>query len=118
MCIRINFEKIVQANEGKEHVLLHVHLMKGDNDNSLPWPFTGTVSVKLLDQLKDRNHHSRTVRFGAQDVASQRVVTGRDRAMKGKGGTFLSSEALHAQFDGQYIYIEEQTLLFRVRVIE
>ncbi len=31
------------------HVSVYVCLMKGDNDDSLSWPFTGTVTVELLN---------------------------------------------------------------------
>ena len=48
MCI------IICANgvrEGKgTHVSVGAYLMKGENDNHLPWPFTGIVTIKLLNQ--------------------------------------------------------------------
>ncbi|XP_068676903.1 TNF receptor-associated factor 6-A-like isoform X2 [Montipora foliosa] len=32
------------------HVALFIHLIKGDFDNSLDWPFAGIVSISVLDQ--------------------------------------------------------------------
>ena len=36
-------------------------LLNGPNDESLHWPFLGTVEVELLNQLADSDHHVRTV---------------------------------------------------------
>ncbi|XP_068712686.1 uncharacterized protein [Montipora foliosa] len=36
------------------HVALFIHLIKGDFDNSLVWPFAGTVTVSVLDQSDSR----------------------------------------------------------------
>ena len=32
------------------HVALFIHMIKGDFDNSLVWPFRGTVTISVLDQ--------------------------------------------------------------------
>ena len=49
-------------DEGEStHVSVFVHLMCGENDDHLPWPFTGRVTVELLNQLEDKNHHSRVI---------------------------------------------------------
>ena len=32
------------------HVALFIHLIKGDFDNSLVWPFAGIVTISVLDQ--------------------------------------------------------------------
>ncbi len=54
-----------------------ISVMKGDNDNSLSWPFTGTVTFKLLNQLEDKNYnHKNTILFPADYEGSQRVVNG------------------------------------------
>ena len=43
--------------EGKgTHVSLFVHLMKGENDSELKWPFRGSVVVELLNQQADHTH--------------------------------------------------------------
>ena len=39
------------------YVSVGVHLMEGQNDDNLPWPFTGKVTVELLNQLEDDNHY-------------------------------------------------------------
>ena len=49
------------GNSKDTHVSVYAYLMKGDNDDSLTWPFTGTVTFELLNQLEDKNHHEKTV---------------------------------------------------------
>ena len=39
------------------HVSLFVHLMRGDNDSELKWPFRGSVVVELLNQQADHTHY-------------------------------------------------------------
>ena len=56
------------------HITVAAHLMKGDNDHSLTWPFTGTVTFELLNQLEDKSHHKKSVTFPAGDRVSRRVV--------------------------------------------
>ena len=65
MCARVDANGHGDAKE--THISVFVHLMKGDNDDSLTWPFTGTVTFELLNQLEDKNHHKRTVTFPADD---------------------------------------------------
>ena len=44
---------------------ISVTLMKGENDDHLTWPFTGTVLIELLNQLEDKNHHKVAVELPA-----------------------------------------------------
>ena len=32
------------------HVAVFVHMMQGECDNRLPWPFTGVITLSILDQ--------------------------------------------------------------------
>ena len=45
------------------HVSVFVRVLKGSNDQNLQWPFLGTVTVELLNQLADDDHHSKTISF-------------------------------------------------------
>ena len=36
---------------------LFIHLIKGDFDNSLVWPFAGIVTISVLDQSDSRTRH-------------------------------------------------------------
>lgn len=59
-CMRI-YPNGVSRGAGR-HVGLFVHLMQGENDNLLEWPFSGRISLSILDQSGAgfRNHVSGT----------------------------------------------------------
>ena len=114
MCIRVDV-KGDGDGEGT-HVSVFTYLMRGENDDHLPWPFTGTVTVELLNQLEDKNHYSEATTFPQDSVASPRVMEG-ERAPTGLGQrcyiphTSLGyDEAKHCQ------YLKDDCLYFRVKV--
>ncbi len=91
-------------------------LMKGENDDSLSWPFTGTVSIELLNQLEDKNHHKETITFPADCASSQRVVD-RHAARTGYGWPkFISRSDLDYKQDTNTQYLIDDTLVFSVYV--
>ena len=97
------------------HVSVYAHFMKGDNDDSLTWPFTGTVTFELLNQLEDKNHHEKTSAFTADNEASRRVVN-EERGM-GRGKTkFITHTDLGYQPDKNCQYLKKDSLIFRISV--
>ena len=98
------------------HVTVFAFLMKGDNDDSLTWPFTGSVTFELLNQLEDKNHHTFTTLFPADNAASKRVVED-ERAMIGWGRSkFIPHTELHYNPAKNCQYLKNDTLVFRVSV--
>ena len=60
--MRINLNG-VDSGVGK-HVALYVHMVQGDYDHMLDWPFTGKFTLSILDQSDDvssRHHLSKTI---------------------------------------------------------
>ena len=114
MCIRVDANGY---DDGKgTHVSVYAYLMRGENDDHLPWPFTGTVTVELLNQLEDKNHHGQKTPFPRDSEASQRVTDG-ERASTGYGyscyiphSSLGYDEAKHCQ------YLKDDCLYFRVTV--
>ncbi|XP_064399361.1 TNF receptor-associated factor 2-like isoform X3 [Halichondria panicea] len=112
MCIRVDANGSC-AGEGT-HVSVYVCLMKGDNDDSLSWPFTGTVTVELLNQLEDKNHQKGTTIFTADLANSQRVMDG-DISVNGWGWRkFISHADLAHKPLTNCQYLKDDTLIFRV----
>ena len=105
------------SGDGKgTHLTAGAYLMRGENDNHLPWPFTGTVTFELLNQLKDDNHHFQETAFHPDNVAGQRVVN-EERASVGYG---LPCYIPHSDL-GYYAakncqYLKDNCLYFRVKV--
>ena len=38
-------------------ISVFIHMMKGECDSELKWPFRGSVVVELLNQMADHTHH-------------------------------------------------------------
>ena len=113
MCVRVHANGIGDG-EGT-HVSVYAYLMKGDNDDSLSWPFTGTVTIELLNQLEDKNHHKKAIAFTAGYRSSQRVVNGE----KGTGSgyhKYISHTDLDYNASKNTQYLKDDTLGFRFTV--
>ena len=49
---------------GKDtHISVFVYLMKGKHDDSLRFPFEGTIIVELLNWNEDKGHHEKAISF-------------------------------------------------------
>jgi hypothetical protein len=68
------------------HLSVYVHLMRGEFDDQLKWPYRGEVTVKLVNQDEDKDHVVKTVHFttSLSDKSCNRVIAG-DRASSGPG---------------------------------
>ena len=95
------------------HVSVYEY-MKGRNDDNLPWPFTGEVTITLLNQLADKNHYKATIIFPQDSESSRRVVYG-ELALRGYGQPKFIP---HTQLDGQWNcqYLKDDCLYFRIEV--
>ena len=115
MCISVDANGIGSVKG--THVSVYAHLMKGDNDDSLTWPFTGTVTYELLNQLEDKNHQTYTIApFPADnDKVSGRVVNG-ERGVGWGCPKFIPPTELDYNADKNCQYLKNDTLIFRVSV--
>ena len=112
MCIRVNANGHDYCED--THISVFAYLTKGKNDDTLPWPFTGDVTVTLLNQLEDKNHHTRTLIFPPDTKANKRLVDG-EKASAGYGlCKFISHDQLDAKLNCQYL--KDGCLYFRVKV--
>ena len=111
MCLRINANGN-STGEGT-HVSVFTCLMVGKYDDYLTWPFTGTVTIDLLNQREDNNHHNWTITFPAELVASQKVVDG-ERGVGRGHHKFISHTNLARKPRKNIQYLKDDTLIFRV----
>jgi hypothetical protein len=90
--------------------------MKGENDDHLPWPFTGTVTFELLNRLENKNHRSKSVTFLPDKASSQRLISG-ERASDGYGmSRYISHVALGYNAAKNCQYLKDDCLYFRIYV--
>ena len=96
------------------HVSVYACLMKGENDNHLPWPFTGTVTFELLNQLEDNNHYSRDITFPPDNRASQRVMNDEISSNGWGFPGYISHSALGYNADKNCQYLKDDCLYFKI----
>ena len=58
MCISVD----ANGSTGKgTHISVFLHIMRGEYDDTLKWPFHGEVTVQLLNQRRNANHHEKPI---------------------------------------------------------
>jgi len=114
MCISVH----ANGNDGKgTHISVFACLMRGKNDDNLSWPFTGEVTITLLNQLEDKNHHTIAVKF-PEDVAikaNERVVNS-DRGGGYGCPTFIRCNQLGYDAEQNCQYLKDDCLYFQIAV--
>ena len=58
-CVRLHINGVDDG--AGSHVSLFVHVLQGEFDHRLSWPFSGAITLSILDQSHDRNDVSKTV---------------------------------------------------------
>ena len=116
MCIEVDANGFDDAHEGK-YISIFSFLMRGDFDDDLRWPFEGAITIQLLNQLKDSNHHTQILSFTySKDLVGLQHVTLGERAQRACGG--IRGFILHAQLDinteRDTHYLQHNQLKFRV----
>ena len=90
------------------HVSVFTTLLEGRYDNQLHWPFLGTVTYELLNQLRDDNHHRMVSTF----IASSNMIVGSSRGCP----KFIPHSSLGHNPATNTQYLLDDTLYFRVSV--
>ena len=70
MCIKVYANG--QGDGAGTRVSVYAYLIRGRNNDNLPWPFTGKVTITLLNQLEDENRHNGTMSFPPDSGISMR----------------------------------------------
>ena len=100
------------------HVSCYIKIIPGEYDDALEWPFQGEVTVELLNQLEDKQHHKTFMYFDQEDGERnfQECVIGYSN--------FIHHHELHSKIfldstqpKSIYIqYLKDDMLYFRVTV--
>ena len=116
ICVDAAGQEDAHDDDGDTNISVYVYLEKGKNDDSLTWPFRGSVTVELLNQLEDRNHEKYTINFQAtvSDI-SGRVVEGSKRAGWGTPNFIRHTQLGHKPHINRQ-YLKDDTLVFSVSV--
>ena len=96
------------------YLYLSLHLMRGEYDDRLAWPFHGDFTVQLLDHIGYQNHHQAVFQFNdAVSMISRSRVTSGERAVKGCGMYFIPQIYVESATSTSP-YVKNNCLTFRV----
>uniref|UniRef100_A0A1X7T0P9 MATH domain-containing protein n=1 Tax=Amphimedon queenslandica TaxID=400682 RepID=A0A1X7T0P9_AMPQE len=118
LCLR------VRANGESEgsgtHLSIHVHLMRGDHDETLKWPVRGKVKLELLNRKCDEDHFAGEIEFNddSNSEATGRVVNGIQissgtAAFVGQGGAaFIPQDLIFKD------YMKDDSIRIRITSVD
>ena len=100
------------------YISCFAHLMSGEYDDILEWPFQGEVTVELLNQLEDKNHEKEVLRFHKSTPVEYRQRVSEEGKLGRGGGVqcFISHSQLGYNSSLNCQYLKDDTLYFRVSV--
>ena len=114
MCLRVDANG---SGAGKgTHVSVFNCRMRGEFDSYLKWPFRGTITIHVVNQLEDNEHHTNTIAYidTTPDIAAARV-TDRERSELGWGlSKFLPNSELGLSVANNRQYLKDDCLIFRI----
>ena len=108
------------AGDGEgSHTSVYVILMCGKNDNNLSWPFRGKVTITLLNQLEDKNHHTHKIKYpeDMDDDSNRRVPDGTSHMTRSEGyglECFIAHNRLGHNATRNRQYLKDECLYFRI----
>ena len=101
------------SGEGS-HLSIYAYIMKGQHDDRLQWPFTGTIIFELLNWLEDKEHNKKSFSIDMNDDFN-RVTEGEYGKWYGYN-QFISQSSLNTfATNTQYLY--QDCICVRVQVI-
>ena len=93
------------------HLSMFLYLMKGSHDDELTWPLRGKFKIKLLNQISDSEHHSKTVTYDDDDDFNR--VTEGDRDNGWGDVKYISIKGLYRATPACQ-YLKDNCLFFQV----
>ena len=119
MCLHV-YANGCGAGKGT-HVSVFTCLMRGEFDSHLKWPFRGTVTIQLVNQLEDNEHHTETITYRAYttpETSAARVTDG-ERSEGGWGWfEFLPHSELGLSVANNRQYLKDDCLIFRIMSVK
>lgn len=105
MQIKLYPNGIEESEDRGRNVSVNVVVHEGEYDDELKWPFAGTITLELLNQLADKDHHSK--RMSIMEVGG---VEETPATIAG----FISHSKLTSESDSEVQYLKDDTIYLRV----
>ena len=114
MCLRVHANGFGTGNN--THISVSVHMMSGSYDDHLVWPFRGEVTVHLMNQISDENHHWCLLAFRDEKTRGyNNRATANSVNKQGLGvDKFISHVDLNFRAELGRQYLMENCLYFRI----
>ena len=96
------------------HLSIFAFIMKGQHDDRLQWPFSGTIISELLNWLEDKKHYKKTQTIDTNDKFV-RVTEGEYGNSRGYHQFISHSSLTSSTTNTQYLY--QDCIHVRVQVI-
>ena len=101
-------------NRGKDtHLSLYFHLLKGEYDARLPWPFQKIMKFTLIDQQEDAGDRKNIV-MSLTGIPSDKEVVERPLTSENRGWGFTEFVSLTKLIERRYI--ADDTIVIQVQV--
>ena len=113
MCLRVDANGVGDGQD--THVSVFTCLVCGEFDSHLKWPFRGIVTIQLVNQLEDKEHH--TVSYDYNDATPDLYATQVDeeRSECGWGSPeFLPHSELGLNVANNRQYLKDDCLIFHI----
>ena len=105
----------VNGWSGGDSIAMVVSLVRGENDNQLPWPFEGVITVQALNQLKDSAHSKvKHFVFYGGGYECQRVTDDAQPEFGCWCDRFISHKTLKYNSRKQCQYLKDDCIFFLV----
>ena len=113
MCLIVHANGFSDGNG--THISVGTCLMRGEFDSHLKWPFRGKVTIQLVNQLEDKEHHTETYHYTdtIHHCHAARVTVGERSVAWGKP-KFVLHSALGLSTDNNRQYLKDNCLVFRI----
>ena len=110
MCLEVRASGI--GDGAGTHVSVFTHLMRGEFDSDLEWPFRGIITIKIVNQLEDREHYTASICYdGTSDHCAGRVTV-KQRSQGWGNQNFIPHSKLKKSTNCQYLL--HDCLIFHV----
>ena len=115
MCIKV-YANGDGSGKGTKNLSVYAYLMQGPFDDELLWPFQGAITVQLLNQLEDQNHHTFTIHFTetTEPKYISRVKSGKQAGSGWGSHKVISHAKLVLDSKGNRQYLKDDQLKFRI----
>ena len=88
---------------------IRVHIMHGEYDHSLEWPFRGVINFEMLNQEVDWGHKQGSAKFKERKITTRnkRVPLGLEKNDEGWGENLVLDSGQYVKDESVYIRVKE-----------